>query len=359
MNNGNTQHNFPALTGIRAVAAWLVYLYHSNPFSPERFGNFINTFVSQLHIGVTMFFVLSGFLITLRYYDTSTPTQPWLRKYFQNRIARVYPMYFILTTFTLVVLFLQDKQGQHPLFVYLMNISFLKGFFDDLKFTLIGQGWSLTVEECFYITAPLLFIGFRRSKWFIFLIAIATLASGLLLVFSFQKVSFYGFFSNYTFLFTYTFLGRCVEFLWGAGLVIFFRSHLTKNKAGIILTSSGAMLIIGLIILMSVLDTNTTGECKPAIIAINNFLLPGAIALLFYGLMREKTFVKTILGSSMFVVSGKVSYTFYLIHVGVFYTLINFYLPNDYLLTFLLLNLIALGLWYTIEEPLNRLIRRL
>jgi len=356
---GNTQQNFPALTGIRAVAAWLVFLHHTNPFYPARFGNFINTLVSQFHIGVTIFFVLSGLLITLRYYDTSTSKESWLQKYFQNRIARVYPMYFILTTITMIVLFVQNKQGEHPLFDYMMNISFLKGFFDELKFTLIGQGWSLTVEECFYISAPLLFIGFRSTKWNIFFIAITILAFGLLLVFTFQRVSFYGFFSHYTFLFTYTFPGRCVEFLWGAGLVIFFRSHLTKAKAGIMLTSSGALLITGFVILMAVLDMNTAGACKSAVIAINNFLLPGAIALLFYGLMREKTIVHNTLGSEIFVTLGKASYTFYLIHVGVFYGLINHFLPNDYLLTFLLLNLISLGLWYILEEPLNRHIRRL
>ena len=61
--------NFPALTGIRALAAFMVYIHHYNPFSIEFFGKYIHDFFSEFHIGVTIFFVLSGFLICNRYFD--------------------------------------------------------------------------------------------------------------------------------------------------------------------------------------------------------------------------------------------------------------------------------------------------
>ncbi len=350
---------FPALTGIRTIAVYLVYLHHTNPFTSERFGNFIHYFVNEFHIGVSIFFVLSGFLITLRYYESLTLQGPWLRKYFQNRIARVYPMYFLLTTLTLIIFSSQNRVDQNFLFNYIMNITFLKGFFDDLKFTLIGQGWSLTVEECFYISAPLLFLGFRKSKWFLLYFTVVFIIIGYLLVSVFSNVNFYGFFNSYNFLFTYTFPGRCAEFLIGAGLVILFHAQLKKIRQGVAFTLLGVALTMCTVILMTILTmTDTTSSYSFEKIATANFLLPTAIALFFYGLITEASLLNKVLSSTLFVTLGKASYTFYLIHVGIFYSLINSYLPNDYLLTFLLLNLISLGLWWTVEEPLNKLIRK-
>ncbi len=360
MDMEKSQRIFPALTGIRAIAAYLVYVNHTNPFTAERFGNFIHQLVNQFHIGVSIFFVLSGFLITLRYYDSSVLNGSWIRKYIQNRIARVYPMYFILTSFTLIILILQNREGQHPMFTYIMNITFLKGFFDDFKFTLIAQGWSLTVEECFYFSAPLLFIGFRKSKWSIFFFTGIFFTIGLLLVVTFSDVNFYGFFSSYSFLFTYTFPGRCIEFFMGASLVILFQSKFKQEKQGIFFTCTGGTLMIFLVILMTSLNmSDKTFLSTIQKIITSNFLLPAGIIVFFYGLITEQTLVKKILSSSLFLMLGKSSYTFYLIHLGVIYSFINSYLPNDFLLTFFLINLISIGLWYSLEEPLNRLIKNI
>lgn len=361
MDLENRQPIIPALTGIRAIAAYLVYLHHTNPFTEERFGSFIHSFIHQFHIGVSIFFVLSGFLITLRYYESSTLKLPWLKKYFQNRIARVYPMYFMLTTFTAIIYLIQHRPDQNPLFTYLMNITFLKGFFDDLKFTLIAQGWSLTVEECFYISAPLLFIGFRKSKSFLFYITIAFIVIGCLLVAIFSEVNFYGFFKSFTFLFTYTFPGRCAEFLMGAAMVILFRPQLLKPEIkNSKLTLLGIAFIIGVVITMTLLDMKgNAAHYSLEKVLVNNFMLPAAIALFFYGLITEASLLKNILSSKILVTLGKASYTFYLIQVGIIYSFLNHYLTGDFLVIFILINLLSLALWYTLEEPMNRWIRTL
>jgi hypothetical protein len=71
---------FQALTGVRAIAAWLVFFHHYNPFSIERFGSVINQFVQEFHVGVSVFFVLSGFLITHRCFKSPSGFrwQPYL-----------------------------------------------------------------------------------------------------------------------------------------------------------------------------------------------------------------------------------------------------------------------------------------
>ena len=350
---------FPQLTGVRALAVYLVYLHHTNPFRVETYGPFINQLVKEFHIGVSIFFVLSGFLIALRYFDQSNE-KGWFKKYMQNRIARVYPMYFLLTTISFLVMFIQNNHGEHPIMVYLMNISFLRGFFDALKFTLVGQGWSLTVEELFYIAAPLLFFLIKKSKWSMILLPLGFIITGCLLVEIFKGIDFYGLFDTYSFMFIYTFFGRCFEFFCGIGLALYFKEPITKEKKGSEFTYTSLALMILFVILLSSLGVKgQSGMSTTLGIAINNFLLPVAIALFFYGLMREKTMIKKILSSRLFMTMGKASYTFYLIHVGVFYMLLHDHLTTNYVVIFLGLNLIALLLWHFVEEPSNKAIRNL
>src|SRR6478735_4275673 len=62
----------PALTGVRAIAMYLVFFHHFNP--PESAtGSFIRGLIKEGHLGVTMFFVLSGFLIAYRYNGSLKP----------------------------------------------------------------------------------------------------------------------------------------------------------------------------------------------------------------------------------------------------------------------------------------------
>ncbi|MCU7571659.1 acyltransferase, partial [Riemerella anatipestifer] len=92
----NNKLFFPALTGYRAIAAWMIFIYHFFPFKNEShsYPKWIANIVWEFHIGVDMFFVLSGFLITYRYFNEN-PID--FKKYMVNRFARIYPRYFLIT----------------------------------------------------------------------------------------------------------------------------------------------------------------------------------------------------------------------------------------------------------------------
>jgi peptidoglycan/LPS O-acetylase OafA/YrhL len=66
----------PALTGIRAIAAYLVFFHHY-PIPQLVYGEM--DFFREFHIGVTLFYVLSGFLITYRYRDALQLNGKWLK----------------------------------------------------------------------------------------------------------------------------------------------------------------------------------------------------------------------------------------------------------------------------------------
>ena len=85
---------FNALTGIRAIAAYMVFFHHYNPFVKFIYSYFIYSNINEFHIGVTLFFVLSGFLISFKYLNNNDFNYT---KYFINRFSRIYPIYFILT----------------------------------------------------------------------------------------------------------------------------------------------------------------------------------------------------------------------------------------------------------------------
>ncbi len=345
---------FAALTGVRAIAAYMVFLLHYNPFHPAVIGKPLYDFARELHIGVTMFFVLSGFLIAYHYSDLRDFR---FKKYLINRIARIYPVYFILTTCTFLV-FIVTNTNTNNLNIYLLNITFLRGFFDDFKFTGIAPGWSLTIEETFYFSAPLFFLLLKRSKYYFFILPLSLLSLGVGLVLVFSKVDFYGFFNTFEFMFRYTFFGRCSEFFIGMALAFFIKQQLNRPKFKYF-TLLGILGIIVSVYIISLYKGNFDyGIRHPVGKVLNTLVLPiFGIVPFFYGLITEKTWVSALLGSKFFVLLGKSSYVFYLIHMGVISMFLRKFSPNIWLL-FLELNLVAILIFKFIEEPLNLFIRK-
>jgi len=346
--------NFPALTGIRALAAFMVYIHHYNPFTIEIFGKYTHDFFSEFHIGVTIFFVLSGFLICNRYFDEPNFS---FKNYLLKRVARIYPMYLILTTLTFVFFAIVYSQNSWiDLQNYFYNISFLKGFSDDLKFTGIAQGWSLTVEEVFYFTAPLFFILINKNRFFLFLIPLLFIVVGLLLVSYFSGVNCNGFMKSINFMLDYSFFGRISEFFVGIGLALIVRKYETSFKGITYLGLIG--IILSVCTLVSLKVEGGFGVDSFSGKVINTLVLPViGIAPLFLGLIKEKTFISNFFCTKTLQLLGKSSYIFYLIHLGIFVTILNKISSNQWFL-FITLNLISILLFQYIETPLNRLIRK-
>jgi peptidoglycan/LPS O-acetylase OafA/YrhL len=384
------QNYIPALTGVRALAAYLVFISHFHYIFDENLPHFVQRFFQEFHIGVTIFFVLSGFLIAFRYYNNFSLTSDWFKQYLKNRVARIYPMYFLLTIGAFISYYITKDNSilngfNHPVGLFLMNITFVRGFFDDLKFTGIAQGWSLTVEECFYFSAPLMF--FVAKKWGRFYLQPLVITGfGFVLVLMFRNVNWYGFFGNFTFMMLNTFLGRCFEFFAGILLALFIKRKGFERTNGIKFTYLGFFMMLFCVWIMSVLPIlpgDKFGQQNPLGIITNNYLLAASITLFFYGLLTEETRFKKILSNRFVELLGKSSYIFYLVHLGYMYNMLSasinwlnekvfalydkwnleWHSPfeNDVLnlvFLFIALNAISILLYKNIEEPLNHYIRK-
>lgn len=347
----------PALTGLRAVAAYAVFLHHYNP-APA--GTFAYRLFAQGYVGVSVFFVLSGFLIHYRYADeVLTGRDGSWRAYGQNRFARIFPLYALVLMLTVGVSVGMGRAMNWPLFG--LNLSLLKGFFDDYKFSGIAQSWSLTVEACFYLSAPLLFVLLRR--WGTLLLTIALTSFGVLIWATLSRGngpvdSTGGFFGSLPFVLFYTFFGRAFEFVLGMALVRRWqRGRLPQFRFA---TVGGILLMGGCIGWQACVPALTTHAdlLLWSEVGAYNYALPIGIVLFFTGLLREKTVLSGLLTQPILQALGRSSYAFYLIHVGVLPKLLQKTgLAHTGWLLFGLLIVTAHGLYRWVEKPLHKQLR--
>lgn len=177
MNNPTAanSHGFvPELEGLRGVAILLVLVSHFG-LGPASLD-----FVSHLglgHIGVRLFFVLSGFLITsvllLDLDKASTggisPSKVFY-KFYASRTLRIFPIYYL----TIILLYLIDFQGFRDVsgwhFAYLSNLDGVRYITTDagtiLRHPSTAHFWSLAIEEQFYLLYPLLAVLLTRHTLF-------------------------------------------------------------------------------------------------------------------------------------------------------------------------------------------------
>ncbi len=359
----------PALTGLRAIAAFLVFFSHF-PIPTKTLGVFFSQFCSELYIGVSIFFVLSGFLIALRYLDNFTYSVSDFLKYMKKRFARIYPMYFILTSASFIYYKIDPSFARNAFHfetptasiftVYLLNITFLRGFFHDIALSGISQGWTLTVEECFYILAPFIFL--IRNKIPLVVQVMFWYLIGFSMVHLFKDVNLLGLFQSNKFMLIMTFFGRCLEFYIGIQLALWYK----RDKRPL---SGGYYTYLGIVFLLLIVGTQVFTKDNKAEyyiglyssigLIINNFILPFAIALIFKGLLRERTHVRAALENKVAILLGRSSYIFYLIHMGLMSELLHTYITHNYLLNFPLLVLLSIVMYKFIEYPLNNIIRKI
>lgn len=173
----------PDIDGLRAVAIILVVLFHAFPNSPLFKGGFI---------GVDVFFVISGFLITsIISHDLNNNTFS-IQRFYRNRIKRIFPslltVLFAVAIFSWVALFAEEfkKLGLHYIGAATFSTNFIlnheSGYFDSASILKpLLHLWSLAIEEQFYIFWPiLLWTSFKATKRYLVIFWLLFLSSFLL-----------------------------------------------------------------------------------------------------------------------------------------------------------------------------------
>jgi peptidoglycan/LPS O-acetylase OafA/YrhL len=349
----------PALTGLRFIAVVMILLYHFN-----KPGSGSYTVFQQFYLGVNVFFVLSGFLICYNYGKEAGLNKQFLKKYYTNRVARIVPLYYILLTCTFIVMHLRQPDRAHLFPIYLLNLSFLKGFSSWYMFSGIYPAWSLTPEVTFYIFFPFIYLLIVRKNWWWQQIVFWG-GIGLLLVLFFYYYPFRGFFDGIDFLLMATFFGRSFEFFTGIWLAFRFRQWQAKQdvydpepaKRSILYTVTGGCLSLIVIIIAALISPDKAVAQYPIGKVLSMFIFPVSVAVLLFGLITEITWFSRLLSTSLFQLLGKSAYALFLIHGG-FIAEWLFSLPhsNSYIV-FISLVLLSILLYYLVERPLNKWIK--
>ncbi len=152
-----SREHFPALDGLRGVAILLVLLHGFDVLQPSRlFVHALDDLLDLGWIGVQLFFVLSGFLITGILLDTRRATG-FYRSFFKRRFLRIFPLYYgvLLVSFVVLPSLGGPIDGsEHQLWLWIYVENFTAPFGAGVP--AFPHFWSLCVEEQFYLLWPLL-----------------------------------------------------------------------------------------------------------------------------------------------------------------------------------------------------------
>ena len=153
------------LTGVRALAACWVMLFHVNAFAGPRvlsihpFGVRIDLhpLMTVGWLGVTIFFVLSGFLLTMHLLGSLERNQPGtLRRYFGARIRRVIPAFWAQLAVLFVVAFITARALPEWTQYLPLHLLMLHNVSEKASYAINSVYWTLPIEFAFYFLLPVI-----------------------------------------------------------------------------------------------------------------------------------------------------------------------------------------------------------
>ncbi len=304
------QPNLKALTSIRFFAAMHVALYHLvRPFS--LWGPLENV-VSVGYIGVSFFFVLSGFILTYSHageYERGrgSPTKFWVA-----RFARIYPVYLVSLIFAGYVSFGQFHNKAH-LVAFIADFLLVQSWSSRMVNFFHVTAWSLSVEMFFYVAFPFLLLRLRPSTAGRAFLAVSifwllALTLPILCVILYPQVAWHPQVSNipgslFAFRIQRLPILALPEFLAGVSLGwLFLRFRPTPTIAAW-LAPAGVVSFIAVLLL---------SNHFPSLLMHNGLFIP-IYSMIILGL-SEENWLSCLLSAPLLVLLGEASFALYLIH---------------------------------------------
>jgi len=167
LNISNNRNNKIDL--LRGISIILVFLAHFGTYFKAPFfvsSNFIELLSRNGYLGVTIFFTISGFLITSHYAKSDQS----ISTFYKKRLSKIYPplLLLLLINYFLGNFFVLFSTGQYSLeylyykiFTYQFNLLYINGGNALYAYAVL---WSLAIEEVYYLFFPFLFKYF--TIWF-------------------------------------------------------------------------------------------------------------------------------------------------------------------------------------------------
>jgi peptidoglycan/LPS O-acetylase OafA/YrhL len=395
MNTAETRRNttvdpvrphIASLDGLRFIAAGTVLFSHGVFYillseRNENITAYNAPFVGLSTIGMTLFFVLSGFVIHYNY--ASTVSLPGgVREFFVARFARLYPLFLLVFVVATVDAFENvdgkiDILGPIPLYLTFTQSWWFWVFGEraasEAYSNATGLMWSLSTEAFFYVTYPLIAPALRRLAGPPLVIVgciVALIGAGL----AFEFTAYRGYLNNWAALyignpraaqdFSHWLIFnspwiRIFEFLIGA-LTAQFVMTAKLEPARAIVAGSAALGVIAIgYLYCNIMLLPMSG-------AITTFVA-GAFGILIGAAAAKGQPISGFLSNRWMVLGGEASYSLYLLHYWVMHNLGHRLADNQPVLTrfalFVILALVSVAIarisYLIYERPMIRIVRRL
>lgn len=333
------------------IGHWLQWQINRPVVTAFPFGN-----------GVTLFFVLSGYLITdillknkIKAIEFSIPEKFIIKSFYMRRVLRIFPLYFG----TIIFLYIISYKNTREIFPWLA--TFTSNIYQSINNIYVGDFnhfWSLAVEEQFYLFWP----------WIIILLPVRfteKIIIALILLSLLTKIYLFVYFPEKWMANTY-FTLSCMHAL-GIGALISYWSIYRKNLMASL--TKFVWIMISMVVYFSIHYLSVFCKINWLHETFDNILYACMSAIIInYASQNKFTGIfKWILENKFIVYSGKISFGLYVFHLfipGFFWNFLapktNIIIDNKYLafvifyfITFIMAHLS----WKLIENPINNLKR--
>ncbi len=338
------QRRIPQLDAVRGVAILVVMMHNTSMKYPILHSEKL---FGAGWMGVDLFFVLSGFLITGILLDTKG-SAGYFKNFYVRRVLRIWPLYYSLIFFMFVVVRFLNPSQYHtvietssPWWAYLLFLQNFVGPISTAAAGPLGVTWSLAIEEQFYLIWPLV-VRFCSSRQLrrVAIVEIC-ISPALRYYLSLHHVDLY----------TNVFC-RLDSLMAGALLALLVRadqfvsSKLLKRAWVLLVVAAPSALVF------EALNARWLGF---------SFVALAAASFVYLSMFSEQKWLQVVMTNRFLVYSGIISYGLYLLHKIPFGIVQTFHLDrHPYLplpLIFITSYLLATFSWNLLEKPVLSLKR--
>lgn len=298
MKSGDSHSYIPSLDGFRALSIGIVFLGHALKSLPIPGG-----------LGVTIFFFISGYLITtLLIREFSTTGNVDFKGFYVRRLLRLMPPLLITLALGTLLVLSGFAAGTLDPMVMISQVFFFYNYWDvhHVNDAVSGLGilWSLSVEEHFYLIFPAIFMVSLKNRWTHWWVVGVAI---LVLVWRTIKFTSLGAGEWEIYALTDT---RIDSIIWGCFLAIWMSSpsrvQKVMNAKGSFLAFIAGCMVLGFTLVVRDETFRSTIRYTVQGIAL--------IPIFYYAMTSEGSIVYRVLNYGWVRKIGVYSYTFYLVH---------------------------------------------
>lgn len=346
------------LTSLRFIFAMMVFLSHlwflqdESPFYRQLYDDIFY----EGYIGVSFFFILSGFVLGYSYHDKILGGQIKFSQFWLARFARIYPLHLLTLLIAIPLSFKGDSTEWINRFV--LNIFLIQSFVpsSDIYFYFNSVSWSISDEWFFYVMFPFLVFLMLRRRYLKFLpVVILLIPLSLLLV----KETYH---EKYFYINPLLRLG---DFIIGKMLYRVYRKRqdieILNNRKVANMAEIGSILFLAVFIYFH--------NNVPQGFRYSCYYWPPMIVLI-YTFAYARGFISDMLSNASLVFLGEISFGFYMIHMLVLryyhylprkFSFLQAMLPDNHNAAFVIFGMslaLSILIYKFYEMPANRFIKK-